>query len=216
MPGGKRSGIPDPNRLTNPKPFNPLELRTLAESMVTALLRHTVEPLDSIEPFEGAGIYVIYYTGAFAPYEAVASANRSGTWNRPLYVGEAERKGARKGGFLSERPPGKAIYDRLKQHANSIRAASNLNIKDFWCRYLVTEDVFIPLCESLLIDRYSPVWNTVIEGFGINPTGKNRAQQQTSTWDILHPGRPNRGLQQNKKFKSDEEVKEYLKVYLAR
>ncbi len=178
-----------------------------------ALLQHTVESLTSLEPFEGAGVYVIYYTGRFPSYEPIVVANRGGKWNRPMYVGEATRKGARKGGFLSERPPGKALFDRLRNHAKSIEASSNLEVKDFWCRYLVTEDVFIPLCESLLIDRYSPVWNTVIEGFGINSTGKNRAQQQTSPWDILHPGRPNRGLQQNKKFKSAEEVKELLKAF---
>jgi hypothetical protein len=44
------------------------------------------------------------------------------------------------------------------------------------------------LGESLLIEQFQPLWNVLIEGFGIHKPGKNRPQQ-TSKWDTLHPGR---------------------------
>ncbi len=45
------------------KPYNPLEKRHLAESIANALLVRPVGPLPPEDPFEGAGVYVIYYTG---------------------------------------------------------------------------------------------------------------------------------------------------------
>jgi hypothetical protein len=198
-----------------PKPYNPLELRTLAESMVRELLRQPVLPLGSLTPFEGTGVYAIYYSGDFEPYAPIAAKNQGDKWDWPIYVGKAARKGGRKGGFLSDIPPGKALYNRLVQHhAQSITEAQNLEIDDFFCRYLLTEEVFMPLCESLLIDRYTPIWNTVIEGFGIKVTGKNR-EQQISPWDILHPGRRGRGVKPNKKFRNVADVKKKLTEFIV-
>lgn len=97
-------------------------------------------------------------------------------------------------------------FDRLKQHAQSILEANNLKVEDFWCRFLVTEEVFMPLCEDLLIKRYEPVWNKVIKGFGPKVVGKERTTQQTSMWDILHPGRHGRGSAPNKRFRSEVDV----------
>jgi len=39
-----------------------------------------------------------------------------------------------------------------------------------------------------LIGQFKPVWNVLIEGFGIHQPGKRRPQR-TSKWDTLHPGR---------------------------
>ena len=50
--------------------------------------------------------------------------------------------------------------------------------------------VWIPLGESLLIERFKPVWNMVIDGFSNNAPGKRRFSQHRSLWDVLHPGRP--------------------------
>ncbi|HUU13207.1 MAG TPA: Eco29kI family restriction endonuclease, partial [Terriglobia bacterium] len=124
--------------------------------MVAALLKQPVKPLGSLAPFEGAGVYAIYYRGEFEPYRPVSTENRR-KWKRPIYVGKAAGKGTRKGGFVTERSPGRAMFERLKQHSQSIREARNLDLEHFECRYLVTEEVFIPLCESLLIDRYKPI-----------------------------------------------------------
>ena len=97
--------------------------------------------------------------------------------------------GARKGGFGLGADPGNALLKRLKEHAKSIKEAKNLDIEDFSCRYLVCEDIWIPLGEALLIERFQPPWNVLIEGFGIHTPGKGRKKQVRSKWDTLHPGR---------------------------
>lgn len=177
--------------------FNPLALKTLAETMVSELLKQPVNPLKTLPPFEGPGVYSIYYAGPFPPYRPIASLNRNKRWELPIYVG-------------------KARFDRIRNHATSISQVSNLDINDFWCRYLVTEEVFIPLCEELLIRRYKPIWNIVITGFGPKVVGEKRITQQTSMWDMLHPGRPGRGAAPNKRFQSPEQIVQKLHDFFTK
>jgi hypothetical protein len=73
--------------------------------------------------------------------------------------------------------------------AETIRAVSNLEINDFWCRFLITDDIWIPLGESLTIQRFRPLWNQVVDGFGNNPPGAKRITGARPLWDELHPGR---------------------------
>jgi hypothetical protein len=54
---------------------------------------------------------------------------------------------------------------------------------------LVVDDIWIPLGESLLIEKTKPLWNVVVDGFGNHAPGKGRPEQQLSSWDTLHPGR---------------------------
>lgn len=169
-------------------PFNPLDKRNLAESVATALLKQTVGPLPPPNQFLGAGIYAIYYTGAFDAYRPVADKNREGKFEQPIYVGKAVPPGARKGGFGLSAIPENVLFSRLREHAKSIEA-TNLKLADFFCRYLVSDDIWIPLGESLLIERFQPLWNVLIEGFGIHAPGKGRGKQVRSKWDTLHPGR---------------------------
>jgi hypothetical protein len=138
-----------------------------------------VHPIAEVPTVEGAGVYVLYYTGAYEPYKTIAQKNKGQKWEQPIYVGEAARKGGRKGGVLLEGPAGKVIFNRLKNHRDSIRNTKNLRVEDFWCRYLALKDFFIPLCESLLIDRYTPIWNKVIDGFGNKVVGAGREQGRT-------------------------------------
>lgn len=136
----------------------------------------------------GAGIYAIYYTGDFKVYQPIAGANRKNRFQQPIYVGKAVPPGARKGGFGLGIAPGNALFSRLREHAKSIEA-TNLKTADFFCRYLVADDIWIPLGESLLIERFQPLWNVLIEGFGIHAPGVGRKKQVRSKWDTLHPGR---------------------------
>lgn len=39
-----------------------------------------------------------------------------------------------------------------------------------------------------MILTFAPVWNKIVDGFGIHTPGKNRPQT-ISPWDTLHPGR---------------------------
>ncbi len=169
--------------------FNPLDRRNLGESVAEALLDKEVGPLPPAEPFIGAGIYAIYYTGGYAGYGRIAERNRDGRYQAPIYVGKAVPAGARKGGFGLGLNPGPVLFRRIEEHAESARRAKNLDLSDFACRYLVTEDIWIPLAESLLIEMFQPAWNRLIDGFGNHDPGGGRHGQAKSRWDVLHPGR---------------------------
>lgn len=170
-----------------PRPFNPLEKQRLAESIVRALLDRPPERLPPGEPFLGAGIYVIYYRGGFELYQALSELNAE-ELRHPIYVGRAIPPGGRKGGF-SEPVPVQALFGRLAQHAASIRQAENLDLDDFLCRFLVVDEFWIGLAESLLIESYRPLWNVVVDGFGNHDPGAGRHQGRRPNWDTLHPGR---------------------------
>lgn len=77
----------------------------------------------------------------------------------------------------------------LSEHRKSIEQVANLEIGDFWCRYLVVDDIWIPLGESLLIQRHRPIWNSLIDGFGNHDPGAGRHKGARPNWDTLHPGR---------------------------
>ena len=179
--------MPEENILA-PTPFNPLDKRHLGESVASAMLQSQIHNLPP-EKFKGAGIYAIYYIGDFDAYRNLAQANRDNQFSRPIYVGKAVPPGARKGGFGLGGDPGTALYKRLTEHFESVKAAENLNESDFFCRYLVVDDIWIPLAESLLIEKFQPVWNRVLDGSGNHDPGSGSYAQQKSPWDELHPGR---------------------------
>ncbi len=117
------------------------------------------------------------------------STANSDSWRIPIYVGKAVPAGARKGRVGLDENPGFVLHNRLREHAQSIKQTKNLDLGDFACRYLVVEDIWIPLGESLLVDRFRPLWNIRIDGFGNHDPGRGRYQQKKSPWDVLHPGR---------------------------
>jgi hypothetical protein len=169
-------------------PFNPLDKINLGASVADALLARPVQPLGELSEFHGAGVYAIYYTGDFAPYATLAELNRSGQFLVPIYVGKAVPAGARKGGLFGTKP-GRVMFKRLAEHAESLRAVGNLDLADFHYRALVVDDIWIPLGESLLIARFSPLWNSLIDGFGNHNPGGGRYAGARPRWDVLHPGR---------------------------
>jgi hypothetical protein len=63
------------------------------------------------------------------------------------------------------------------------------SLRDFLCWYIIIDEIWVPLAESLLITMYAPVWNQAVEGFGIKTPGKGREKQRRSEWDVLHAGR---------------------------
>jgi hypothetical protein len=170
-------------------PYNPLDRTHLGESIAQALLDRPVEPLPPSIQIRGAGIYAIYYSGPYPAYAPLADRNRDGKFETPIYVGKAEPPGSDTGAMVSGAYKGNSLQKRLTEHSQSVGAALNLELADFQCRYLVLDDIWIPLGESLLITRFRPVWNGVVKGFGIHAPGGGRSAQQTSLWDTLHPGR---------------------------
>ena len=177
------------DQLVGPNPYNPLDKRNLGVSVAEAMLSQDVVALGTLERFDGAGVYAIYYTGKFDAYRQLAQLNKDNNFQAPIYVGKAVPPGARKGGFGLDETLNQALYKRLAEHAESITLAKNLNIKDFFCRYLVVDDIWIPLGESLLIAKFAPVWNTLIDGFGNHDPGKGRYNGLCPRWDVLHTGR---------------------------
>ena len=163
------------------QPYNPLDKRNIGDSIVKALMEKNLENLPP-EPFVAAGVYAIYYLGKNELYKHLSETI-------PIYVGKAVPVGARKGNVGTADNQGKVLYNRLTEHADSIKAASNLELEDFRCRFIAVDDIWIPLAETLLIEKYKPVWNVVVDGFGNHDPGKGRYNQQRSLWDTLHPGR---------------------------
>ncbi len=196
-------------------PYNPLEKKQLGISVAEALLVKPAVRLSLVKSFKGAGIYAIYYSGDFHAYRLLAKENAGDKLSIPIYVGKAVPAGARKGGFGLDAPAGQVLFKRLMEHAESIRQTSNLDINHFQCRYLVTDDIWIPLGENLLIEMFSPLWNVVIDGFGNHDPGSGRYKQQKSAWDTLHPGRKwaNR-LKLN--TKSEKQIKAEVTRFLAK
>jgi len=121
--------------------------------------------------------------------------------------------GARKGGLGMEVEHGQALYKRLSEHAESIKAAENLDIADFHCRFLVVDDIWIPLAESMLIERFKPVWNCALDGFGNHDPGKGRYNSMMPQWDCVHPGR-NWATRMQPRSNTATELKECVEAYL--
>jgi len=170
--------------------YNPLDKLHLGESVARALLAQPVVALPPPTSFVGAGIYALYYTGNFPAYRKIAEKNVNDAWNLPIYVGKAVPLGARRGGYGLGESPGEVLYRRLREHATSIQQVADLALEDFRCRYLVVDDIWIPLGESLLISMFVPLWNHRLDGFGNHDPGAGRYNQQRSAWDEVHLGRP--------------------------
>ncbi len=169
--------------------YNPLDKLNLARSIEIELLGRDPVPLGTVDGIVGAGIYAIYYAGPFDAYAPVRADAKSGVFERPIYVGKAIPKGGRKGGLTKDATVGRALAERLRQHATSIDEAKNIELSDFYARHLVVEDIWIPLGENMLIETFRPVWNGAIDGFGNKDPGRRRATQYRSPWDVLHRGR---------------------------
>lgn len=142
-------------------------------------------PIASLPRFQGAGVYALYLkrTEGTCYHPALPSMY-------PIYVGKAVPRGSRQGrGVVGQGAP---LRSRLTKHLRSIEQAKNLSAENFVCRFMIltggAEDM-ISAMESYLIRRYSPLWNSYIDGFGINAPGAGRYNQSPSEWDTLHEGR---------------------------
>jgi len=173
--------------MNSDKPFNPLDKMKLGEMIRDELV---AQPVSLFPParFQGAGIYALYFSGENAQgYEALRSVNTDKAgWKLPVYVGKAIPQGGRKGVSLADASEGTAIWQRVSQHSKTLQEAG-FDLSHFRFRYLVVEDIWIPLGETLTVMTFRPVWNLALDGFGNKTPGKNRSQ--LPSWDIAHPGR---------------------------
>lgn len=140
--------------------------------------------LSNLPKFEGAGIYALFLKSTNSTYY-----NDCLSPMYPIYVGKAVPTGSRQG---KSNKTGNALRSRLQKHLSSIKQAENLNSDLFVCRFMILQGQstdLISAIESYFIREYNPLWNSYIDGFGINAPGKGRLNQSPSEWDTLHPGR---------------------------
>ncbi|MDD1703016.1 MAG: Eco29kI family restriction endonuclease [Methanoregula sp.] len=149
--------------------------------------------LPLTESFNDAGVYALYYFGEFQNYLPISTINKDAKTVKeffPIYVGKAVPKGSRTA--RTKTSIEQTLFKRLEEHSKSIQSASNLDLKDFKCRFAILRDnevdLIVPL-ESALIRKYAPLWNSCVSGFGIHHPGSGRYGQSRSEWDTLHPGR---------------------------
>jgi hypothetical protein len=192
--------------------YNPLDYANLTRNCVQELMRRGpfVLPLD--HSFERAGVYALFYRGEDKMYGKIRSADA--TW--PIYVGKAIPPGGRKGG--GEGGNSRPLFGRLAEHTKSIEAATNLDIAQFTCRYLVVTPLWITMAERFLLEHFQPVWNVCIEGFGNHDPGAGRHNGEITWWDALHPGRTwARNLRQTRSSKdAQKRLAEFLKSHQKR
>lgn len=177
----------DPVRLPD-QVFHPGRPEIVARMIVMELDEITPEPLATVTPFYGSGVYCLYYRGDHPAYQLI-----SGT-NIPIYAGMAAPANNR-----ATRPQeqGKTLFGRLKDHRDSIAEAAahpsaTLALSDFHCRYLVVESGWEGAAENLLIRRLLPIWNKesrVCQGLGKHGDSHETRANTRSAWDTLHPGR---------------------------
>lgn len=152
-------------------------------------------PVLSLPPpenFLGTGVYALYYTGTNSVYAKLGEINRL-AYRTAIYVGKAVPAGWRQA-RSTDNPlcQSHELCHRLWEHTRSIRATSNLSIKDFTCRFVIFEDAgsdMIGTIEAALIKLHTPLWNSTVDGFGNHDPGSGRYEQARSDWDVLHPGR---------------------------
>ena len=119
-------------------PYNPLNKMNLGRSVAEALLIRPVAPLTETDELVGAGVYAIYYTGAFEAYRPLVERNLNGDFEQPIYVGKSVPKGARKGGLAFDASKGRGIarqttatrgLDRRSRESRSRRFSLSLSCR---------------------------------------------------------------------------------------
>jgi len=171
--------------------FHSPTYKSVVEEAIYFLERTPVHPLPPDSRFQGSGVYAIYYSGPLEHYQQISVANQE-ECRYPIYVGKAVPPGwraARAPKSDSTRP----LFDRLREHGRNIQLGEGLGIDNFSCRFVILEGIetdLISSVESRMIDKFRPVWNTVVDGFGNHDPGSGRQEQARSEWDVLHPGRP--------------------------
>ena len=152
-------------------------------------------PVFSLPPpksFSGAGVYALYYIGRMGIYKKFGETINRTEYAVPVYIGKAVPPGWRQSRLLGDSGQSRTLFSRLNQHAKSIRESKNLSVEDFHCRFMIFEgevESMIPSVEAAIVSSHTPLWNSVIDGFGNHDPGKKRHTGKLSAWDALHPGR---------------------------
>lgn len=148
-----------------------------------AMIAQPREPLENVERFYGSGVYALYYKGDFADYAAIRGSET------PIYVGKADPATSQARNPIEQ---GDRLATRLKDHRRNVQKATNLEMDDFECRFLVVQSGWQEAAESYLINLFKPIWNDetrICYGFGKHGDDPGTRANKRSPWDTLHPGR---------------------------
>lgn len=152
------------------KPFDPLAVENVGVTLAVQLVTQVPSPMPPTTRFSGAGVYALYYAGSHKAYRKLVKLDE-GRFRYPIYIGKAVRENAKQG--FSPRPETRSkLYDRICEHAASIEAVGAIDLKDCRCRFLVLNDAYIALAESVMIRVFRPPWNGM--GFGSKVVGNPR------------------------------------------
>lgn len=199
------------------KHFDPLDYDNLGASIARALDERPVEPLTSLQRFDGAGIYALYYTGDHPAYDLLAAENKSVAGSWAIYIGKADAENARKGDpEQANKPVGAKLFTRIGKHRTSIEAATNLDPADFQVRALAVAPTWVPLAEVVAIRMHNPVWNVIVDGLGNHDPGAGRYKGLRPRWDTLHPGRawaPKLTVRSESAADIQQDVIQYLRTH---
>jgi hypothetical protein len=163
--------------------FDPSHPQVIGELIARTLLLQKPQPLNSIGRFYGSGVYAIYYRGDFPAYAPISASDN------PIYVGKADPATLR---AETVQEQGYGLSARFKDHRKSLMAATNLEVNDFDCRYLVVKSAWQETAENNLIELFKPIWNNetkICYGFGKHGDAAKTRSNRRSPWDTLHPGR---------------------------
>lgn len=162
--------------------FDPLDIDNLMLSVARTLMSEPLYYFDDLPEFGGGGLLAVYYDGGFEPYAPI-----SGT-DTPLYVGGAALSRA---GVSGRRTDSRVLFQRLRRHGKSLMeiVGHEFGLRDFRCRFLVVDDIWIAPTQQLLVTMHRPLWNTVLTGFGANEQGSTARMSRPSRWSELHSQR---------------------------
>ncbi len=164
--------------------FDPSNPKIIGRFIALALVAQKREPLASVEPFYGSGVYAIYYKGPFKQYQPISKTET------PIYVGQAAPAS---NAARSPIEQGDRLARRLREHSKNIGlVSSTLALDDFEYRSLVVQSGHETAAEDYLIHLFRPVWNNetdILFGLGKHGDDAKTRQNKKSPWDTLHPGR---------------------------
>ncbi len=194
--------------------YDPLRRENLGRSVLWALTSGEPIRMDRVRSFNGCGIYAIYYAGDHELYAPI-----SGSFEVPIYVGKSNPEGGRKGVEVAEAWAGTPLWKGLSTHRRKLKAAADFELEDFYVRYLPADDLFTPMAERLMIQDLQPVWNVILEGFGVTPQGGPcQAEPMRPKWHEVHTGVPwAEGMrpQPSGPEALREAIREHLKLHAA-
>lgn len=166
-----------------PYVLDPSDPAVVGKLIADTLLIQERRVLEGISKFYGSGVYAIYYNGPFEAYKPLVGTET------PIYVGKADPEERE---AVTSIEQGVKLWSRLKDHRRSVDAATNLDLKDFECRFLVVRSAWQNTAEAYLINRFMPIWNNeakVCFGFGKHGDDPETRSNARSPWDTIHPGR---------------------------